>query len=509
MTGRIVDSYTNIQTVKLFAAAPATRTPTSREAIDDTPRHSGADAPHHLHGDAVDRSTRCWSSAPAAIALTPAGTRAMSAGRSPPRCRSAWYDRQRRRLDHLAGYASSRTSAWCRRAWRRSPSPPLVDAPGARELAVSRGEIVFDRVTSTMAAATRRRCSPTDLSSAPARRSAWSAAPAPASRRWSTCCCASSTSRAARIRIDGQDIRTRHPGEPARRRSAWSRRTPRCCTARSRDNIRYGRPDATSEIIEAAAQKAQAHDFILGLATRGPHRLRRPRRRARRQALRRPAPAHRDRPRDPEGRADPRPRRGDLGARQRGRGGDPGAALGLMEGKTVIAIAHRLSTIARMDRLVVLDDGRIVEEGTPRRAAARGGLYAALWRRQSGGFLTEDVRCRHRAGTGHADAALLEDAPSREPRTRRSPSPARTTVAAPKPSRTCGPGAMRLAGAVSRRMAMPARTRRARVRCRRGRAGRPCRRCSSLPAAGPSRGCARRRCRGRSTGAGCRPAPPA
>ena len=61
----------------------------------------------------------------------------------------------------------------------------------------------------------------------------------------------------------------------------------------------------------------------------------------------------------------------------------------LMEGKTVIAIAHRLSTIAAMDRLVVLDGGRIVEQGDHRTLMAAGGIYARLWAHQTGGFLGE------------------------------------------------------------------------------------------------------------------------
>ena len=62
----------------------------------------------------------------------------------------------------------------------------------------------------------------------------------------------------------------------------------------------------------------------------------------------------------------------------------------LMADKTVIAIAHRLSTIARMDRLIVLDGGRIVEQGTHHELLRLGGHYAALWRRQSGGFIDAD-----------------------------------------------------------------------------------------------------------------------
>jgi ATP-binding cassette subfamily B multidrug efflux pump len=60
---------------------------------------------------------------------------------------------------------------------------------------------------------------------------------------------------------------------------------------------------------------------------------------------------------------------------------------GMMEGKTVIAIAHRLSTIAHMDRILVMDEGRIVEDGSHSDLLAQGGLYAGFWARQSGGFI--------------------------------------------------------------------------------------------------------------------------
>ena len=62
-----------------------------------------------------------------------------------------------------------------------------------------------------------------------------------------------------------------------------------------------------------------------------------------------------------------------------------------MEGKTVIAIAHRLSTIAAMDRLVILDKGAIVETGSHGELLKLDGLYAALWKRQSGGFIADRI----------------------------------------------------------------------------------------------------------------------
>ncbi|WP_299547985.1 ABC transporter ATP-binding protein [uncultured Tateyamaria sp.] len=159
-----------------------------------------------------------------------------------------------------------------------------------------------------------------------------------------------------------------------------------------RDNILYGRPDAMEEEMLAAARQAQAHDFILDLA-------------------------------DPEGRTGYDAQVGERGVKlsggQRQRitlariilknapilvldeatsalDSEVEAAIQdtlyqMMEGKTVIAIAHRLSTIAEMDRILVLDDGKIVEDGSHDALLARGGLYADLWARQSGGFLATEA----------------------------------------------------------------------------------------------------------------------
>jgi ATP-binding cassette subfamily B multidrug efflux pump len=159
-----------------------------------------------------------------------------------------------------------------------------------------------------------------------------------------------------------------------------------------RDNILYGRPDAGEAAATAAAKKAQAHDFIVGLTDL----------------------------RDRKGYDAHVGERGvKLSGGQRQRvaiarvllknapilvldeatsalDSEAEAAIqeqlyNLMAGKTVIAIAHRLSTIAAMDRLVVLDHGRVVEEGNHGSLLQKGGVYADLWARQSGGFLTEAV----------------------------------------------------------------------------------------------------------------------
>jgi ATP-binding cassette subfamily B multidrug efflux pump len=158
------------------------------------------------------------------------------------------------------------------------------------------------------------------------------------------------------------------------------------------ENILYGRPDAGEAAAIAAAKKAHAHDFILGLEDmRG------------RKAY--------------YGHVGERGVKLSGGQRQRiaiarvllknapilvldeatsALDSEVEAAIqeslmALMSGKTVIAIAHRLSTIAAMDRLVIMDEGRIVEEGTHAELVRRGGLYSDLWQRQSGGFLAREA----------------------------------------------------------------------------------------------------------------------
>jgi ATP-binding cassette subfamily B multidrug efflux pump len=189
------------------------------------------------------------------------------------------------------------------------------------------------------------------------------------------------------ILIDGQDI-AKATQESLRTQISVVTQDTSLLHRTIRDNIRYGKPDATDAEIIAAAKQAQAHDFILELEDwRG----------------RRGYDAH----------VGERGVKLSGGQRQRvaiarvilknapiivldeatsSLDSEVEAAIQasldiLMSGKTVIAIAHRLSTIARMDRLVVIDRGRIVEQGTHAELLRSGGHYAELWRHQSGGFI--------------------------------------------------------------------------------------------------------------------------
>ena len=158
-----------------------------------------------------------------------------------------------------------------------------------------------------------------------------------------------------------------------------------------RDNIAYGRPDATDAEIQQAARKAEAHDFIIAmqdhkgrrghdahLGERGVKLSGGQRQRiALARAILKDAPIL------------------VLDEATSALDSEVEAAIQtalerVMQGKTVLAIAHRLSTIARMDRIVVLDQGRIVEQGTHDQLLAQSGLYARYWQRQSGGFMGLD-----------------------------------------------------------------------------------------------------------------------
>jgi ATP-binding cassette subfamily B multidrug efflux pump len=193
-----------------------------------------------------------------------------------------------------------------------------------------------------------------------------------------------------RILVDGQDISTMTQ-ESLRAQISVVTQDTSLLHRSIRDNIRYGRPGASDEEIVQAAKLAHAHDFILELV-------------------------------DWRGRRGYEAQVGERGVKLSGGQRQRiaiarvilknapilvldeatsaldseveaaiQASLGtLMAGKTVIAIAHRLSTIAQMDRLIVLDRGHIVEQGTHEELLRLGGHYASLWRRQSGGFLDRD-----------------------------------------------------------------------------------------------------------------------
>jgi ATP-binding cassette subfamily B multidrug efflux pump len=194
------------------------------------------------------------------------------------------------------------------------------------------------------------------------------------------------------IRIDGQDI-ARVTQESLRAAIGMVTQDTSLLHRSIAANIRYGRPSASDDEVIAAARKAQAHEFIVGLkdwkgntgyaAHVGERGVKLSGGQRQRVALARVI--LKDAPilflDEATSALDSEV---ELAIQEQ--------LLGLMEGKTVIAIAHRLSTIARMDRLIVLERGRVVEQGTHGELLRLGGHYEKLWRHQSGGFLADDVR---------------------------------------------------------------------------------------------------------------------
>jgi ATP-binding cassette subfamily B multidrug efflux pump len=264
----------------------------------------------------------------------------------------------------------------------------LTDAPGARELAVPRGEIVYDRVGFDYWRGDQGRVVHRfSLRVAPGEKIGLVGRSGSGKSTLVNLTLRMFDVAEGAILIDGQDIRT------------VTQESLRCAIGvvgqdvsllhRSvRENIKYGRLAASDAEMIEAARRAHVHDVILGLV-------------------------------DPEGRTGYDAHVGERGVKLSG-GQRQRIALArvllkdapilvldeatsaldseveaaiqdtlyrVMEGKTVIAIAHRLSTIARMDRIVVLDQGRIAEQGSHAKLLARSGLYAQLWNRQSGGFI--------------------------------------------------------------------------------------------------------------------------
>jgi len=189
------------------------------------------------------------------------------------------------------------------------------------------------------------------------------------------------------VKIGGQDLRN-VTQESLRREIGMVTQETAMFNRSARENILYGRPDATEDEMIAAAKRARAHEFALdlqdfrgrngydaflgerGVKLSGGQRQRV----ALARAILKDAPIlvldEATSALDSEVEAEIQE-----------------ALEEVMEGKTVLAIAHRLSTIARMDRIVVLDQGRIVEQGSHKELLALGGLYARYWDRQSGGFI--------------------------------------------------------------------------------------------------------------------------
>jgi len=266
----------------------------------------------------------------------------------------------------------------------------VVDRPDAGPLAVTRGEIRFDHVSFAYGGATRV-IDDLSLVIRPGEKIGLVGRSGAGKSTIVNLLLRFYDAEAGRILIDGQDIA--HCTQESLRAQIGMVTQDTSLLHRSvRDNILYGRPDADDAGMIAAARKAEADGFVAGLA-------------------------------DVKGRRGYDAHVGERGVKlsggQRQRiaiarvmlkdapillldeatsalDSEVEAAIQqslyrLMEGKTVVAIAHRLSTIAAMDRLIVLDRGRIVEEGTHRQLLARGGLYARLWAHQSGGFLGDEA----------------------------------------------------------------------------------------------------------------------
>jgi ATP-binding cassette subfamily B multidrug efflux pump len=391
MTGRVTDAYTNIATVKLFSHANR-EAGYARDAMQDFMRTaygqmrlvSSFEIVNHLLSMALVAGTAglalwLWTQGKVGVGAVAAAT-AMALRLNGIAHWIMW---------ELAGLFENigTVQDGIRTLSRRHA---VVDKPGAPPLAVTRGEIRLEHVQFHYGGR-RRVIEDFSLHIRPGEKIGLVGRSGAGKSTIVNLLLRFYDVEGGRILIDGQDISTVQQNS-LRAQIAMVTQDTSLLHRSVRDNIVYGRPGATDAQMIAAAERAEAHEFIQGLTdARG----------------RRAYDAH----------VGERGVKLSGGQRQRiaiarvmvknapillldeatsALDSEVEAAIQqslyrLMEGKTVVAIAHRLSTIAAMDRLIVMDKGRIVEEGDHHTLLARGGLYARLWAHQSGGFLGDEA----------------------------------------------------------------------------------------------------------------------
>jgi ATP-binding cassette subfamily B multidrug efflux pump len=406
VTGRVVDSYTNILTVKLFARA-SDEDAFVRESVDE-------------HTEAYRRQLRMTSAWSISLILMNAslltGTGGLAIwlwahGRVPVGVVAmaipmAW------QIGNIAGWVAQQIAMIFDNIGQvqdgmRSIAVPrqMPDEPGAVEAPRAMGAVRFDQVHFDYGRSKRLGgvLRGLDLDVAPGERIGLVGRSGAGKSTLVHLLLGFYRPEQGRILIDGQDI-AGLTQESLRAQIGMVTQDTSLLHRSIRDNISYGRPDASEAEIVDAARRAHATEFIEGLedwhgrkafdAHVGERGVKLSGGQRQRIALARvilkDAPIL------------------VLDEATSALDSEVEAAIqeqldALMEGRTVIAIAHRLSTICRMDRLVVLDRGRIIEEGAHDQLLARDGAYAALWRRQSGGFrvdLPRDFPGRERETVG-------------------------------------------------------------------------------------------------------------